>query len=660
MKRAPTQAPTIAGVDALLVTGIAAVLPVARELPVIITIAYLVFLAWRFGARFGWYQPSTWVRWLLTAVGVAVILQEFHTLLGRDAGVALLVWLTGLKMLELRSTRDAMLAAFLSILMLLGGFLYESTLLIGLYTLVVVTLVIGALVRLQQPTLAWHAMYRFAAALLLQALPIMIVAYLMFPRLPTPLWGVPVPEGQALTGIPETIVPGTITSLIPSNEIAFRAQFQSAPPLPRHHYWRVNVFWDTDGREWSSGKPVLARDNVQSLAETVPYQIIIEPSESRRIPALDMPIEAPSTLMQRPGLVYEHPVRRGDRRMYSFVSTTRYRTGELTAQERQRALALPPHVSERVRELALGWRQRHSNNGAVVQAALAHFREQPFFYTLAPPRLGHDPVDEFLFVTRRGFCEHYATSFVTLMRAAGIPSRVVAGYQGGVYNPTGNYIIVRQSDAHAWAEVWLENSGWTRVDPTAAVAPARIEYGIDGMQRLAAQALPLTELTNDAVRRVLEWGWAEGAYWRLRFAWDYANISWYYWVNDFRRDRQQQLLERLGVTNWSLAILIVVMLQLVLLYALFQRRARRPRDVVLRLYDTFCRKLKRIGLVRSVNEGPLDFAARVHKRRPDLASMTDEITQRYVALRYGNADARELGRLARAVHRFRPRRAGRA
>jgi protein-glutamine gamma-glutamyltransferase len=645
--------PAPASVDALLVAALITVVPLTPHLPTWLIAVYVGAIAWRYAARYGIRQPGRALRWMLTVVGVVLVMRHYGTLFGRDAGVALLVWLTGLKLLELRLLRDAMLSAFLFLLIMLGGFLYDTSLLVGVYSLAALVSVIAAMARVQQSTLSWLDTYGFAATLMAQALPVMLVAYMLFPRLPGALWGVPTTGGLAETGIPEQLRPGSITSLIPSYEIAFRAQFDGVRPPARELYWRVRVYWDTDGRAWTVGASLPSDERVRPTGERVTYRLVLEPSEERWLPVLDLPVALPKEARQRAGFVYEQGYRRRERQTLEFSSVTRYQTTEPGGTDRVRTLGLYGPVSARVRDLANRLRAGNKSDGDVVRATLMYFREQPFFYTLTPPPLSDDPIDEFLFETRRGFCEHYATAFATLMRAAGIPSRVVAGYQGGLYNPSGNYVIVRQADAHAWTEVWLESSGWTRVDPTAAIAPARVEYGIEAVQRLNAQGASLSDVGGDAVRRMLQSAWAERAWLRLRLTWDYANISWYYWVNDFRRERQAQLLERLGITNWALAVMIFVPLQLVLLYLLFQARARRPRDVVRRLYDSYCAKLERAGITRAPDEGPLTLAERVRARRPDLAPSVDAITRLYVRLRYGRGAGRnELGALARAVRVF--------
>ncbi len=269
------------------------------------------------------------------------------------------------------------------------------------------------------------------------------------------------------------------------------------------------------------------------------------------MPALDLPAIRPRGARYQSDFTLEHrePIR--ERLNYTLTSYTRYNTGALDLAERARSLQLPENTSPRARALATQWQRESSGPQQVAQVALDYFRRENFVYTLSPPLLGDDPVDEFLFNTRRGFCEHYAAAFVTLMRAAGIPSRVVVGYLGGELNTAGDYLIVRQSDAHAWAEIWLPERGWVRVDPTGAIAPERIELGLDAVRRLEQQGLALGSLSNEAVRRALELGWFEHVARQARWYWDYTNLAWYRWVVDYGKERQERFLASLGLEDIS-------------------------------------------------------------------------------------------------------------
>ena len=651
-------APTSTAADWLVGSAVLVVVPLLHDLPVWVTAGYLAAVAWRFlHTHRRWPQPGRLLRWTLAVACLFAVYRYFGAILGREPGVSLLVLLTGLKLLELRSMRDAAIAAMLLLLVVLGSFLFDNSLMLGLYTLLSVVAVTAALVRLQQPALTPFAVARVAGVLVAQALPLMLVAYLLFPRLPDALWGLQT-SSAASTGMSEDMRPGSISALSASDATAFRAYFEDeTPPPAKDLYWRVRVFWDSDGHVWQEGPPLRTPSVLSAPSRPFRYRIVLEPSDKPWIPALDLPASSTSDVRVRAGFIYEGVRPTFDRRTYDLISFTRYRTAAPNPAEMQRALALAPATSKRVRDLAKTWRTASGSPAETVNAALMYFNREPFVYTLTPPLLGRDPVDEFLFDTRRGFCEHYAAAFVTLMRAAGIPARVVVGYQGGVYNPAGNYLIVRQADAHAWAEVWLRERGWTRVDPTAAIAPSRIEYGIDGVRRLSAQGLPLNAAA-DAVLRAVRLPWIDRAWLRTRLTWDYLNFSWYLWVGDYSLERQKQFLAEIGLSTYSVPVMVLILFQLVLLYALLQLRRRRPprpRDIIRRYYEKYCRKLARAGVTRLDSEGPLALAARASAQRPDLAAEIETITRRYVALRYGRAGRKEERRaLARAIRAFHP------
>jgi hypothetical protein len=307
---------------------------------------------------------------------------------------------------------------------------------------------------------------------------------------------------------------------------------------------------------------------------------------------------------------------------------------------------LPLHINPRARALAAEWQRRDSKPEAILDAALTLFRTQPFHYTLRPPLLRHpNAVDQFLFETRRGFCEHYASSFVFLMRAAGIPARVITGYQGGEHNPLGNYFIVRQSDAHAWAEVWLKQHGWIRIDPTAAVAPERVEHGLYAAVE-NTDALPLL------ARRDFVW------IRQLALGWDSLNNAWNEWVLAYGPERQRDFLTALGFAGVGSSALVVVMvitlMGVILLYAAFHMlRQRITTDPVTLVYQRFCSKLARRGLLRKSNEGPLDFTKRAANYCPDVAPQIQRIGQLYAKLRYGHGIGKETTRhLQRLVNRL--------
>ncbi|MEW6330031.1 MAG: DUF3488 and transglutaminase-like domain-containing protein, partial [Pseudomonadota bacterium] len=620
----------------LMAAGGFAVAPHAFELPPWIILVFVAGAAWRHGIEaFRWYRPGRLVRFGLMLLTLMAVFRQYHSLLGRDPGMALLITLIGLKFLELKTARDAVVSLFVFYLIILGSFLYGQSLWLGAWALLAAGVSTAALVHLTQPTgLDLSQRLRLAGVMLAKAVPLMLVVYLLFPRIEGTLWGLPADSHSGLTGMPDTMQPGSIRSLSESTEVAFRVDFDGAPPRAGELYWRGLVLTEFDGRGWQRVQASRVEDApFVPLNEARRYHVTLEPSNKPWMPALDLPATRPRGARYQADftLEYREPIR--ERLNYTLTSHTGYNTGALEPAERERALRLPPDTGPRARALAAQWQRASSDPQQIAQAALDYFRRENFVYTLSPPLLGDDPVDEFLFDTRRGFCEHYAAAFVALMRAAGIPSRVVVGYLGGELNTAGDYLIVRQSDAHAWTEIWVAPRGWVRVDPTGAIAPERIELGIDAVRRLEQQGLALGSLSNDAVLRALELGWFEFVARQARWYWDYTNLAWYRWVVDYGKERQQGFLATLGLENISwgrlAGLLTGAVLLITLLYALWLWRPGKSADPAQAAYLRFCRKLARAGLKRAPHEGAHDFAARVARRRADLAQPVSEITRLY-------------------------------
>jgi transglutaminase-like putative cysteine protease len=628
-----------------------AIAPHTPRLPIWITLLCLGVGATRL------IQVRLPARWLLITLAVATaagIYASYHTLLGRDAGVALLVAMLSLKLLESRTLRDSMVAIFISYFLVITHFLYSQSIPTGLYLLVVVLAITATLIGLNHPgrQIDPRKQLRLAAVLLGQATPVMLALFLFFPRVPGPLWGMPSDAYEGMTGLSDSMAPGSISKLSQSGAVAFRVSFDGPPPKPEQRYWRGPVLDLFDGRRWSAAA---ATDrNPASIAVTgapSSYTLTLEPHNKRWLLALDLPAELPpgSRLGARYELLADQPVRQ--RLRYRAVSYPNYHAGlYLEGAEMNRSLRLPALGNPKARKMAVDWKLAAKDDGEIVSRALELFRSDAFFYSLTPPLLGADSVDEFLFDTRRGFCEHYAGSFVFLMRVAGVPARVVTGYQGGEPNSFGNYLIVRQSDAHAWAEVWLESRGWVRIDPTAAVAPRRIESGLAAALP-AGEPLPLLARIDSALLM------------QLRMTWDTLNNDWNLWVLGYGQERQYDLLSRLGfeMASWKelAAGLAAAVGALLLGFSGFMLWRRSPvgTDPAAGIYQCFCRKLARIGIVRQPNEGPADFTKRTAMLRPDLASDSAEIGKLYIALRYApHPNASALRQMRKRVGAFRPNR----
>jgi len=663
--RAPEALPERAAGYWLLAAAVIVLLPHVVHFPLWLTAVLAILFAWRaLVLRRNWPAPNRWLRLGLTLLLAVLVYRQYGTLFGRDAGSALLAVMLALKFFELKRVRDYMLGVFLVYFLIVIGFLYSQALWLVVYLFGVFVLSTATLIRLALPGSRARYTLRLAAVLLLQALPLMLAMHVLFPRIQGALWAMPHDAYAGRSGLSEELRPGSINELSLSEEVAFRAHFAGPTPPAAQRYWRALVLWSTDGKTWTRAgeprRPAVA--GFETDAPALAYSITLEPNAKPWLPALDLPAGLPPGTRSRAGFVFEtiRPVVQ-DRRRFDLVSHTRYRTGALDASERHAALQLPEQVSGRVRALAARWRREARTDAAVVSAALQHFRVENFSYTLQPPLLGDDPVDEFLFDTRSGYCEHYAAAFALLMRSAGIPARIVLGYQGGEFNPAGNYYIVRQWDAHAWAEVWLTGSGWVRVDPTAAIAPERIDYGADGVRRLLARGAVLGRLPVEALRGMLSRDWLERAREQARLSWDAFNTGWHRWVLEYGRDRQRELLARLGiadVTPGMLAgMLVFLLMALLFVYALPGLLRPGTHDPVVRAYLAFCRKLANAGVVRAPTEGALSYAARSAALLPQNAGDIHAISHLYTGLRYGgrtsDTDRKEL---KRRVARFRPAR----
>jgi len=608
--------------------------------------------------------PARIPSWTLVLFAIAAALAvraSYGYLLGRDPSVAFLFILVGIKFLETRTVRDGtLLVALASFLLVTPFFRSQSPFaaLAALPALLVLGATLDALARTPASRLARTPAeaLRRTARMTLQGIPIAAVLFVLFPRIATPLWGVPA-EAGAQSGLADTMAPGSISELSLSDAVAFRVDFDDVVPLPAQRYWRGPVLGRFDGREWS----LMPRPGLGKLAPWTPtgisYAVTLEPHGKPWLFALDLPASLPrphgdaadaraenyAFLTPDQQLIAHTPITQVLR--YTQLSVLRQSYLPADPDEGRDYLRLPARTNPRT--LALGRELRASNEGdrAVVDAAIAWFRAAPFVYTLTPPLLDRDPVDEFLFETRRGFCEHYAGAFAMMMRAAGIPARVVTGYQGGEVNPQGLYLIVRQSDAHAWTEV-LVDGAWRRIDPTAVVAPSRIELGLS---RAVAAGEPVPLFAR------LDGGWLKNA--QLTF--DALNHAWRRHLVGFNRDRQRELWRDLAIdryAGWQIAAIagaLGLAWAAILLAATGVARARREREQA--LWHEACKRLASAGLPRLAHEGPIAYAARASRRWPQFAIAFVAIAESYAALRYGPPPARPgerealVATLARAV-----------
>lgn len=626
--------------------------PHAERLPWWVSALVIVFMLWRI--YLGYHRlplPRKWLLLLIVAGATAGIYLQYRTIIGRDAGVTLLFIMLALKGLETQTRRDAILLIFICYFVVVTNFFYSQTIPTALYMLICVWVITASTVGLHymQSNPGYRRQLRTAGVLLAQSVPLMLALFLFFPRVQGPLWGMPLDAYAGMSGLSDTMSPGSLSNLSRSAAVAFRVAFTSPPPSPQELYWRGPVLWDFDGRTWTAPPYSYGEPQYQATSKPIEYEVTVEPHGKRWLFALELPALVPPQARVTADfqLIANLPLTSRLRYPMASYPNPSYGIAE-SRMALRRALQLPANFNPRTLELAQSLRRKFTDDRALMREVLSMFRNQNFFYTLTPPPLGENPIDEFLFDTKRGFCEHYASSFAVLMRAAGIPARIVTGYQGGEINPVGNYMIVRQADAHAWTEVWFRDAGWVRVDPTAAVSPLRVEAGI-------AAAVPATDPLPFMVRGDYKW------LHQLRLNWDSLANSWNQWVLGYNPERQRRLLSQAGLDNatWrTLALILLVtsgLITLALALLMLNQLRTRVRDPVMLAYQRFCAKLERQGLARDPAEGPLDYAARLARLRPDLAPGVAAITRLYVVLRYGADTGAKtpLDELQRQVRQFR-------
>ncbi|MFN3586345.1 MAG: DUF3488 and DUF4129 domain-containing transglutaminase family protein [Moraxellaceae bacterium] len=645
---------------------VAALLPQHDRLPLWLSALAMLACLWRLPAVERRQAPPGGVlRAVLMMAGMAGVVYSHRTLLGPEGGVSFLILAAALKLLETRDRRDVFVLAVLDVFVLSTAFLFSQSLLLTVYAGLALVVIVAALQALQQApgTTARRTLWR-ASVLVGQALPLMLVLFVFFPRLP-PLWTFNLTQGTGKTGMSDSMSPGDISALSESSALAFRVEFDGPVPPVKDLYWRGLVLSRFDGQRWTQndwlgegdvyeeGRPFLPSWRTGIVVGNAPplrYRVILEPTDRTWLFGLDLAQSAtPKVGMTRDfRLQYRQPVfQRLTYEVRSYPAAALDREG-LSVWMQRDTLQLPDG-NPQSREQARRWRLALRDDRRYVQHVLDWFREERFFYTLRPPALGEQRIDEFLFRTRRGFCEHYAASFVFLMRAAGIPARVVVGYQGGEISPLGDYLMVRQLDAHAWAEVWLQGSGWVRVDPTAAVAPGEI---VAGASRLAENpgywgggGLAAMRYGNYRLFR------------ELRHLADYVNYRWQRDVLGYDTDKQQGLMQRLlGDTSLLRRLAVMGVLLAVLAGALFlwalhgERQPRHPLD---RLYLRFCRQMAARGIARAPGESPSAYAERIAGAKPALATRARAITGLFVALRYRDGkDPAQERRLRRLVRGF--------
>jgi transglutaminase-like putative cysteine protease len=645
-----------------LVAG--ASLPHWANLPPWMPALLVACILWRFAARIlRWPLPGPWLMRFFTIAALFAVAAEFRTINGLVPGSALLFVMLALKFLEARAQRDQLILSLLAYFLVFASVLDGGGPLEGLYLLIFFGVSTLGLLQVgrQGTLLTTRSTTRIAGKLLLPAAPIMIVLFLLFPRLPGPIWSMPGASTEASTGLSDSMSPGDITSLGLSDDIAFRVEFDGPPPHASELYWRGPVLSNFDGRKWMrpAGMRRSVEDTVVALGTPTDYRVTLEPGSRGFAFALEMPTSWSAQsrrLSIRMTSEYQLMIgpsdRANERLSYAVTSHPGFRAVEpLTPVEQELFTRLPSDSNPRTRALVQSLVEDSPDAATIIARSLDVFRADGFFYTLTPPALGRDTADEFIFDTREGFCEHYASALAIMLRMAGLPTRVVTGYQGGELNPIGGYHVVRQSNAHAWTETWTPEGGWIRVDPIAAVAPERIALGLTRAGAAAQSTIggrigSLTILHQAAL------------------AWDAVNTFWNDWVIGYGPTLQRSLLEWLGFdrVRWrdlvllTTAATVVSMIALAFLLGLTLRR-RETSDPAAREFARFSRGLQRRQVAPpGPGETPSAYAARAGVHLPEAAGAIAAITDSYLRARYEpDGSGTALGELKERIGDFRLR-----
>lgn len=621
-----------------------------------------ICLLWRIGIYVG--KVAKPPRYLVTslAVGAAITLALVSGTIGLlNALVNLLILGYALKYIEMRSVRDVRAVVIVGYFLIALTFIDHQSMLNTVHLIGVTIINTCVLVTLYQNQHRWQHTAWIGAKLLLQSMPLALLLFLVLPRF-APLWLVPNMK-EAQTGLSDSLAVGDISKLTRSSALAFRVSFTDASPTQAELYWRALVLEDYDGLTWRQdagikqiqkdafffppSRPDPARqfpsppkDSASNNPQTVyRYQVIAEPSHQPWLFGLDVAYSQDDKLVNLPDYRL-YALRNVDQRMGYNASSWPQAKMDLTlsAKQRQINLNLPADSNPRARQLAAEFKAKYPEPHKRLWAMMGYFNQQPFFYTLTPPQIGRQQVDDFLFENKAGFCAHYASAFIFMARASGIPARMVTGYQGGEYNPQANYLSVYQYMAHAWAEVWLENEGWVRFDPTAMVAPNRIEQGFDAEfspEQSYLQESPFSSL------RFKSMPWLNEL--RQRFA--SLDYYWSLWVLGFNQERQNKVLSGIlgDVTKAKVATFMSVCIGLIGLYIAYSVGLfsfKPTQDPISAKYHGICQRLTKFGISRPEHQGPNDFAAQIihdyQVQSPQFCREFDTFTQSYVALKYQN------------------------
>ncbi|MFT6294756.1 MAG: transglutaminase-like putative cysteine protease [Glaciecola sp.] len=655
----------------ILLSVAVVLVPHSARMPVWISVVAAVCIVWRvliFRGKLSY--PSRWIRILIVLFTLAVSISQMRLVgIGLDSAAALLALGFVFKLIEMKQKRDIYVVISLCFVMTMVAFLYSQSIVATAYSLGAILVILGAMIALNRSINIsdnWGTS-KMAGKILLQAMPLAVVLFYVFPRI-APLWAVPIQSSGASTGVSNEMSPGDISSLGRSGDLAFRVQFENSE-APEHEllYWRGLVLTDFDGETWrrersrSSFSIASARADKQLQWEgrmsrdgaALDYNIILEATQQPWVYGLHLAEAIDDGLFQSRNfeLFNNGPVTQ--RLSYDLRSYLQSKTDfVLVDRVRRQNLELPSGGNSQSREFARQLRSSVTSDRDYVMAVLSHFSQNEYFYTLNPALLGNNRIDDFLFETREGFCEHYSSTFAYLMRAAGIPARVVIGYQGAELNPFENYMMVYQYNAHAWNEVWLKDEGWVRFDPTGAVSPDRVRLGVEAALRDDPAFLERSLFSSSGLGSI---NWINS----LRLRLDALEYEWNRRVVNYDEDVQFELFEKIfgQVTEQKILFLLFGLASVVVIVVAFtviRFEPKSKRGPVLSVYNKMSKDLEKIGLGRTKGEGPIAYRDRVVAARPDLSGIMMQITRLYVEISYQRRQVEdsEIISQAKQIKRF--------
>jgi len=594
--------------------------------------------------------PPQTVIMLLTIICIGLIVWLYGGWNGQRAGISFLVLLVSLKFLESRTLRDYFVVCLILFFLAASSFLFNSSI-VNIGIIMIYTLAITAIMfKLSNPnSIDWKSSMRAASGVVTKALPIALLLFLFFPRISGNFGFFPGQDGRQFDNeLNNTLVAGDIATSAFNNALAFRVEFDGPIPANQDLYWRSKVMPFEENFTWSVRAPnpgdirnaqvkLTHLAKLQDQANVSRYSILHEPSTDLFIPYLDYPIS-----FSRGRFLNDYSIwqRRSQGGTFSYqgesIATSSF--AETTQVNTDRLLQSTSQPSARTQALLTRWRQQSNDPIELAQIVLRHFNQEGFAYSLIPPGLNEfTPLDDFLFNTKTGYCEHYAAVFTTIMRWLEVPARVVAGYQGGSANQTGEYLEVRYSDAHAWSEIYV-NQRWQRVDPTAAINPDRIEFGMDALIS-AWESGEYDGFAGSSLANFLNPTGADRYLRLMRDHWSNLGYQWNKWVVNYNSDTQKELLSKLGLqTRHTYRYLLMIMclsvggIMAFYFWRLLPKRVKR--DEVQELYLQFIGRFRQLELVKNPADTPNDFAQKAIQICPKQQDQIKAITNAYIQLRY--------------------------